>query len=113
MLNRYISFNAPVAGYLLKPDALLDGPPEILFKRKLDADLVEPSVRAQLCVRLNCNIPEVQYGDEARFMLVPSGADHQTGKETAKDQECRENAEKLGLKDMKWVYLPMAYVHFW
>ncbi|QRV80893.1 hypothetical protein RhiJN_08908 [Ceratobasidium sp. AG-Ba] len=109
---KYISFYAPVAGYLIKPGALVDGPPAILFKKQQPAaDLVEASVRGNLCVKLNCDMPLVDYKKETRFILVPSGANHKTGKETLKDQDCKKAAETLGLKGLEWVYLPNTFVH--
>ncbi|QRV79806.1 hypothetical protein RhiJN_07821 [Ceratobasidium sp. AG-Ba] len=58
-------------------------------------------------------MPMVQYGTERRYMLVPPDPNHQTGKESDKDKEYRKGAEEFGVKDLKWEYLPMTYIHYW
>jgi hypothetical protein len=100
-----------VAGYLLKPDGLSDGPPNVLFKnRRPTRDLLEANVRALITVNLNCDMPNVQYGNGCRYILVPPGVDYQTGRESAKDRDFKTAAEKCGLKGLQWVYLPNVWV---
>ncbi|KAG8736582.1 hypothetical protein FRC10_009155 [Ceratobasidium sp. 414] len=96
----------PLAGYVIEPSAFQGRPRTILLRNQdMSPWHVVGNVRAQLMMKLNCEMPQIEDEGKNFYLLIPPSADNLVGVETDQDIAFKTKAREYGLDDLEWTHI--------